>query len=165
MIVLLIIAALSDSRNSRIPNRLIVIGYCCGLTYCVLGNGTNGIIIFLIKAIWPIGMLYILFCIRGLGAGDIKLFSAISPFLEMNMMIKIILYSFFIGAGIACYRIRKIDSFTAIFTDLGNYVNDCIKNKRVLKYSTHKIEKLDFGLCILAGFICALIGEEIIEIL
>lgn len=150
-----------DLRTGKIPNWLIAIGLCLGLVYRVAGNGPAGAIYFLLNILWPIALMYLLFYIRAIGAGDIKLFSVISAFLPPGLMIKVIIVSFFVGAGIACYRIiknREVYDRAKCFYD---YVILCVRSKKVLYYSTlnKKSSYIKFSVCVFLGYAGVYLGE------
>lgn len=131
--------AYEDYCRGRIQNRLIAWGLWAGLTFRLVADGPPGIITFLFRAAWPVLLLYVLFLLRGLGAGDIKLFMCISPFLGTKAMISVIIFSIIFGAGFSCYRIYK-------------------------NYSTfEKINHIRFGVCILMGFILTVALEGFYE--
>lgn len=123
--------------------------------------GYEGLPGLLIRVAWPVATLYILFFIRAMGAGDIKLFGVISGFLNTEMMISVLCVSFFIGAGFSCYRILKNKDIFYRLTRIAEYFRSCFVEGRILTYSTVDKEnsKLRFGICILGGFVCSYIGE------
>ncbi len=98
--VLLLYAVWMDLKTWRISNRLILLGLMMGLSFRIVSDGWFGIVIFLGHIILPVILLFILYHIRGLGAGDIKLFSMISGFLGWTDLGLIVIYSFFIGAAL-----------------------------------------------------------------
>lgn len=150
-----------DLRTGKIPNWLIAIGLCLGIVYQVIGRGPEAAVYILLDVFWPIALLYILFYIRAIGAGDIKLFSVISAFLPPGLMIKVIIVSFFVGAGIACYRIirnREVYSRTKCLYD---YVMLCAQSKKILYYSTlnKKTSYIKFSICVFLGYAGVYLGE------
>lgn len=99
-----------DLKWWRIPNRLIVVGLICG----VLCNITefeilDGIKQFALGAVTPIAWLVILFLIRGMGAGDIKLLAVIGGLMGRGIA-EIVIYSIFAGGviGLFGYLVKKI---------------------------------------------------------
>ena len=99
-----------DLKWWRIPNRLIVVGLICG----VLCNITEFVILggikqFALGAVTPIAWLVILFLIRGMGAGDIKLLAVIGGLMGRGIA-EIVIYSIFAGSviGLFGYLVKKI---------------------------------------------------------
>ena len=97
--VLVIIACVMDITQRRISNRLILTGLCIGLIRrCVL-HGIIGIAEVVFLSFFPIIVLYLLFLMGILGAGDIKLFSLIGVFLNLKELVMCMVYAFLV-AGI-----------------------------------------------------------------
>ncbi len=109
MIVLagLVIAAVKDMKTGKISNSynllLGLVGVACGL---VIG-GIKGLLFSLLGAVIPVVLLMILFSKGVLGAGDIKLFSALGAFSGLKI-IWLIMYSFLLcgiyGLGLILVR-------------------------------------------------------------
>ena len=71
-------ASVFDAMNYKIPNELIILGYAAGLCLNIQNFQSIGVVFFIIKAVLPVLLLYLLYRAKGLGAGDIKLFSVMS---------------------------------------------------------------------------------------
>ena len=91
-----------DLTREKVPNRLIITGYIAGAIFNI--HAPPDIIHYLISIIWPILLLYPLFLIRGLGAGDIKLFSVLSIFTSSAVLIQVMILSLFVGTGVFALR-------------------------------------------------------------
>ena len=76
--------AVMDFGNGRISNRLIVSGLIWGLAFRLLGEGSAGAVHFLMNISIPVILLFLLFSLCILGAGDIKLFSIAGGFLTLG---------------------------------------------------------------------------------
>lgn len=152
-------AAISDVKTGKISNKLILSGYMLGIVFSVLKNGPPGVIVFIVKVSWPIVLFFIFFYIRSLGAGDIKLFSVLSPFVDSQCMARIIILSLFIGAGISCHRILINNEIQERLINIKYYIESCIYQKKILKYPTINKESsyINFAVCILFGYICTVI--------
>ncbi len=98
--VLLLAAVFMDFREQRISNRLIAFGLFSGLILRIVGEGSIGIVHFMVNISIPVILLFLLFQLRALGAGDIKLFSVVGGFLMMEQLFAVMLASFFAGAVI-----------------------------------------------------------------
>ncbi len=85
---ILTMATLFDAKAYRIPNQLIGLGYVAGLYLNILHFQTIGIVYFIIKGILPIFLLYLLYQWKGLGAGDIKLFSVMSTYVGIRATVE-----------------------------------------------------------------------------
>ena len=96
------LAAGQDIRSGKISNRLIILGMVFGGCLQVLQHHAEGIYFFLRNISVPIILFYLLFQMRVLGAGDIKLFSMMGSILTIQELCKCIVYGFLAaGAGSA----------------------------------------------------------------
>ena len=98
LLSLLSIAAVTDMQYMQICNRLILCGLLYGLGIRIMGSGFYGVQYFILNITIPVVLLYLLFQMRALGAGDIKLFSVVGSFITTEQLIKVMLYSFVIAA-------------------------------------------------------------------
>lgn len=89
-----------DARGYRIPNQLIILGYYAGLHLNIQNYGMIGIVYFLLKAITPVLLLLLLYFFRGIGAGDIKLFSVMSTLVGIAVIVDVFVASVML-AGVA----------------------------------------------------------------
>lgn len=99
-----------DFGNEKISNRLIVSGLFWGLAFRLLGEGSAGVVHFLVNISIPVILLFLLFQMRAIGAGDIKLFSVAGGFLTTKQLLYVMLAAFAAGAAIGLiklvYRVR-----------------------------------------------------------
>lgn len=87
-----------DLRTRRIANEWIITAWIAGLVTQLIRYGAAGVSIFLFGMLFPILALFILFYFHMLGAGDIKLLSAIGGFLGVPAILKCMIVSFLSGA-------------------------------------------------------------------
>ena len=76
-----------------------------GLAYRIFGEGGAGILTFLIQISIPVILFYLLFQMRALGAGDIKLFSMIGAFISTQELVWVVAASFIIGAVLGLLKL------------------------------------------------------------
>ena len=115
LLTVLVFAVAADFREMRISNRLIVSGLIWGLAFRLLGEGSAGAVHFLMNISIPVILLFLLFSLCILGAGDIKLFSVAGGFLSMRQLLYVILAAFVaaavIGLGKLLYQKRMAGIF------------------------------------------------------
>lgn len=104
----MITAALQDIFAGKVTNRLIATGLVTGLVFQVMEHGTWGIWFFLGNISVPIVLLYLLFQMRALGAGDIKLFSMTGGILTIGELCRCMVYTF-LAAGLAAFFVLTFD--------------------------------------------------------
>lgn len=97
VLVLVVAAVCFDLCSFTIPNRLNILGIVLGFSLSLLSGGLMG-------GLWSLGyfivvilVMFPLFMAKALGAGDIKLLSAISTFVHIRI-VKIVVLSFLITA-------------------------------------------------------------------
>jgi Flp pilus assembly protein protease CpaA len=106
---ILTLATVFDARSYTIPNQLIVLGYLAGFVTSLTSQGIKGIAHFLLMAIWPIGLLMLLYiCGKSMGAGDIKLFSVMATLVGVSATVKTFVLSVIL-AGITIIAISTYE--------------------------------------------------------
>ena len=103
---------MTDFREMRISNRLIASGLIIGLILRIMGEGSMGIVHFLVNISIPVILLYLLFQMRALGAGDIKLFSVVGGFVTMKQLIYVMGIAFFSAAVIGLGKLAYVRKTT-----------------------------------------------------
>lgn len=98
--VLLMRAVYTDLKTEKIENRLIGFGLISGFVCAYIRGGPSQFLTSAKMMCIIIFVLFFLFAIKGLGAGDIKLLGVLALFFPEDI-VSIIAASFFIGAGIA----------------------------------------------------------------
>ena len=94
-----------DFQTGKISNRLIVSGLIWGLAFRLMGDGMAGVLPFLIHISIPVILFILLFQIRAIGAGDIKLFSVAGGFLSIRQLLYLLLTAFVVAAGIGVFKL------------------------------------------------------------
>ena len=106
---------MTDFRERRISNRLIASGLIIGLALRIVGEGSAGAVHFLLNVSIPVISLYLLFQMRALGAGDIKLFSVVGGFLTARQLIYVMGAAFFSAAVIGAGKLLYVRRTTGCF--------------------------------------------------
>ncbi len=163
LLPIIIIATAFDLCVDKVPNKVIICGYITALGYQFVMLGMKGMYVFLTGAILPIIMLYLLFLMGALGAGDIKLLSVIGAVTGVPIILRIILVSLIAGAVVSCYQMIICRQLRRRCNRFLQYVILCINSKKILFYST--LEEpggtIHFTGCILFAFIILAAGEVI----
>src|SRR5260370_7182149 len=95
---LVIVAAVFDIRFRRIPNWLVVAGFCSGLALNVFFFRVDGLILALLGAALAFAVYLPFFALRAMGAGDVKLMIAIGAFMgARNSLILFLITSILLG--------------------------------------------------------------------
>ena len=102
--VFLVLAVYFDIRTYKIPNALTVTGMAAGIIYRLYGLGPPGLFTAVTDLIAGMMILFPLYLIGCLGAGDIKLLMVISTFLGWKVTLIVSFYSLVIGAVIGLLK-------------------------------------------------------------
>ena len=161
LLCLLTAAAWMDIRTNKISNRLIGVGLFLGYIRNLIEYGWHGSIYFLIQISLPVVIFYLLFLMRALGAGDIKLFSVISSCIGLHSLLKIIIFSFLLGAVLSCFvLIHNINLYSRL-SYFSSYIKTALLTKSITKYdyqSDGKQNFIHFSVPVLIAYIMYLGG-------
>lgn len=104
LLLLLFLSALADLKTDRIPNGFIVLGIVIGMTGSLwrCSNPGRPVVSMLLAFL----LLYPLFKIGALGAGDVKVFMMIGSFMGVRELTVVMAAAFVIGA--VCSLIKLI---------------------------------------------------------
>ena len=89
-VVISAVAVWMDLRDASVDNGWILFSFITGLVIQVMEKGPKGGIIFLTGAAVPVILLGILFVLRMLGAGDIKLLCALGGIMGPRTIVECI---------------------------------------------------------------------------
>ena len=84
VLLLLAVAVFMDFFFDKIYNEWIFISFVTGMSYATWNGGFGGAIRALISITIPFIILYPLFMIGGIGAGDVKLLSVMGSFFTVK---------------------------------------------------------------------------------
>ena len=135
LIILLILALIGDMQGYKIKNIIVYPFILIGIMTNVYLDGLNGLVFSLKGIVVPVLLLIILFVLRMLGAGDIKLFSAIGGIMGLQFVLRTILYSFLAGGAIALLLIILRKNGIKRFKHLFTYLKSCFITLSILPYT------------------------------
>ena len=87
-----------DLFYSRIPNVIIGIGFLLWFPYIVVTRPCNEVVWALLSIVLIGSAMFLVYMVRGIGAGDVKLISLIAGFLSPSEGVKLVFLIFLIGA-------------------------------------------------------------------
>lgn len=102
---ILVSAVITDLRTYRIPNFLILSGLLSGLLQVTLTEGLMALLTAIVNASIICVSLLLLYFIKALGAGDVKLFSVIAVFVGLKPTYRILLCSLVIGGALGLIKV------------------------------------------------------------
>ena len=101
LLALVICAAISDAKSRRIPNWLSGFGLIAAFTLHIAQNGLHGAWFAAQGMVAAFAFYMVLYLIRALGAGDVKLMAAVGAFAGLALWIQIFVATAVIGAAAA----------------------------------------------------------------
>ena len=120
--VLLSAVCLMDYHSHRIPNRLILVILLYGLGYRYWDTGGGGLAAYLLIGTAVFLLMYPLFKIGVIGAGDVKLFSVTAGYLSWQKSFCFLFISLLIAAMISICKLVKERSGRERCQYLGSYL-------------------------------------------
>lgn len=139
--VFLLIACVCDYREYRIPNSLTGLMAVQGLICRLWNEGAVGIILWLGGAAMVMALLYPLFKIGCLGAGDVKLFGVTAGYLPFKKILLFLFFSLLIAATISLVKMWKENSFSRRIRHLSGYLGELLKNGQWRLYSEKESDR------------------------
>lgn len=136
LVFFLLLALKQDLKSYKIPNSIILIGYLLSLLFFHQEYEWTSIYKWLGSIIIPILILFPLFFIKALGAGDIKLFSVIGGFFGTFYAMQIIAISFVVGAVLSLVQLIRYQVLKIRLLYLLSYFRGC----RLKTTTQHKQE-------------------------
>lgn len=145
------VAVVMDLVREKISNYLILLAWSAGLFWQLWRYGWWGWVEFLAGSIVPIAFLFFLFLPGMLGAGDIKLFSAIGGIMGVVPIVKCIAFSLGFGAVFSIAFMVLCGNVTERFRYFGSYMNAYLNGKNPGPYrkSGKRMENFHFSVPIL----------------
>lgn len=96
-----LIACITDTLKTKIPNVLNLVLGCTGLVINGTQSGWSGIVSSLLGLVLGIGLLLLPYAMGGFGAGDVKALGALGALTGPSDLLHIFIYMAFYGGGMA----------------------------------------------------------------
>lgn len=150
--ILIFVAVFYDIRYGRIPNFLFILGFISGLLIQFLSfSSISKTFPFILGFLFPFISLYLLFKIRVLGAGDVKLLTVIGFHTGIERIIHITVYSMFIAGIYGLILLFILKDYRKRLLSLIRYARDVAEEGNLLSYSNFtspKTKQLYFSIAI-----------------
>lgn len=158
---LVLLSLVNDIRTSKISNKITVSFICMGLIINIYQEGISGLYDSLAGCFLPLLLLFPLYSLKMLGAGDIKVFCSIGSIMGIKLGILIIIFSFLSG-GILAFIIMIIrKNFKTRMKYIFNFIKSCILTRSIQSYPDfsegHGDFRFRFSYAIVCGTILCLI--------
>lgn len=161
-LVLVLRCAYTDWKMQKIPNKWTLPSIWLGLILNFFLWGVSGLVNS-VQGLLLGSVFFLLFVIRALKAGDVKLFMALGAILGWRLNLRIMIGSIFIGGMTGILMMIFYQNGRKRFQRLWIYIRQLFLMRRWERYDPGEegAAYLCFGICIAAGTILA-IGIEIV---
>ncbi len=133
--LLLSAVCLSDYRNARISNKMILLILLYGMGYRYWDAGAGGLSEYLVNCFLVFFMLFPLFKIGAIGAGDVKIYSVTAGYLSQERDLFCFLFvSLLISAIFSVFKLIKEGSGKERLQYLCSYLADVSRSGRWQQY-------------------------------
>lgn len=146
--VLLLVACGYDYRTRRIPNELIAVVAFCGVIWRFCGGGWIGILLYIGEMLCVALLMYPLFKIGTVGAGDVKLFGVSAGFLPFQKIFIFLFVSLLVAALISIVKLWKENNYRERFGFLLRYLTETLRSGKWHIYLQNPAEKYCLGVCL-----------------
>jgi prepilin peptidase CpaA len=160
LFLLILLAVYSDIKSFKIKNLITYPALVLGIFANTYLYGSRGFKDAIIGALIPLIVLFIFFALRMLGAGDVKLFSAIGAVMGWRFNVFCIAYSFVFGGFISLIILLSRKNAKQRFIHLFNYLKTTFLLMKIEKYQDFCNDKnglFRFSYAVLGGTLMALI--------
>ncbi len=167
MAVLAITAAVFDIRSRRIPNRLVLAGLVAGIGIHLWLDGWAGLKTAGIGLAVGFGVYFLLYLVRAMGAGDVKLMGALGAIAGWWHWFWVFCFSAVIGAVFALLLTVSRGRLRQTFWNIGFIVYSLIRfrapyaDREELDVRSEKALRMPHGLAIGLGVIAYLSARKI----
>jgi len=138
LFLLILLSLISDYKHYRVKNTIVYPFMAAGLLTNLFFYGIHGFSLSLMATVVPVIVLFLLYNLKMLGAGDIKLFAAIGSIMGMKFTLYSIIYSFLMGGLIAlvitCFRKNGYERLKYFL----GYMKRCFLTLSLLPYTNLK---------------------------
>ena len=155
--VLLVVACFYDYRKRRIPNLLLLIMYAVGWVYRSLDIGAAGLFLFPAESVGVMLLMYPLFKIGILGAGDIKLYGICAGYLPSDKFLYFLFFSMLIAVIFSLFKMLKESNAIDRLFYLCEYVLDVAQTGNFRPYFTDEKERGAASICLAGPVLCSVL--------
>lgn len=146
--ILVTAACCCDYRKKKIPNMLIALTALADLIWCFWTDGLSGAGACLVKILFTGALMYPLFAIGTLGAGDVKLFGVAAGTLPFCKILFFLFSALLISAAVSLVKFIKYKNFGQRIRYFSDYASDVLRCGRWKLYMENGAYDPKTRLCI-----------------
>jgi prepilin peptidase CpaA len=157
--LLVVTAAIIDCRTRKIPNWLTLSSCLAGVLANSFFHGLPGLFVSLAGLLAGFSLLIFVYLLGGMGAGDVKLLSAVGAFIGPRLVFHAFIWMAICGGVMAFALIIYKKSLVATFKNLRDLLFGWLlgagKREMDLTIQNRSLHKLTYGVAIAAGTLLA----------
>jgi prepilin peptidase CpaA len=154
------VGAIVDIFTRRIPNWLTVPGICLGLGLNMAYAGLEGLVQALLGMSAGFFLLFFVYLLGGMGAGDVKLLSAVGAFVGPTLVFYSFIWMALSGGVLAVFLILHKRAFSQTFANLKSLLFSWLfRNPEpgaAISLQNPSLLKLPYGVAIAIGTVLGL---------
>ena len=135
LLLLLLLAALADLWRDRIPNGFVALGIIIGMAGSLMYD--EGLIRSIISIVLAFLLLYPLFKIGALGAGDVMVFMMIGSFVHARELFTVLVLAFVLGAVCSMVKLLCERSGRERMYYFLSYISEVARTRQWKIYGEH----------------------------
>ncbi len=151
------VVCLFDYRRRRIPNLLIAVILSLGAGRSLFQNGLAGAGEYLLAAAVILFLLYPLFRMGGLGAGDVKLLSVCAGYFPADKIFYFLFFSMLVSAIFSVIRLCRERDVRDRVSYFCAYVVAVARSGKWWFYLPQKGERKLSGVCMSGPILCSVL--------
>jgi prepilin peptidase CpaA len=164
---LVVVAAAGDIRRRKIPNWLTLGGVGAGLLAGTVNGGWSGLGQALGGMLLAFGVYFVLYCLRAMGAGDVKLMAAVGAIVGWSGWLEVFIASALAGGAFALAltigtgRVRETWWNTAALVDELVHLRAPYRRRSQLDVRDRRALTMPHAVAIAAGTVACLLLARI----
>jgi prepilin peptidase CpaA len=137
-----------DLRFHRVPNWLVAATALLSVVWHTSLAGPSGLWSSVSGLLLGVVLLFPLFLLRGMGAGDVKFFGALGAAVTYDGVLPILAIALFVGAGMAVYVVKERGSARQTVRNLADVLGRLLQGR----VEPHPVVGIDTGKALLVPF-------------
>lgn len=157
LIICLAVAGFWDLRIRRIPNWWIGLWYIAGFGLFIIGYGWTAAFGYLVRSVATVGIFFLFFLCRMMGAGDIKCMALICGYLGFTSGFRVIGIGMLIGAGWSFAKLLFQKKLWERLSYLFAYFKQMFQEQKIIPYYQPERDGREITIPLACCFFCGLI--------
>lgn len=154
---LLVLACYCDYRKGKIPNLLLAVMFIVGWGYGVSCGGIEEAVFFPAESLAVMLLLYPIFKIGALGAGDVKLYGVCAGYLPFDKFLFFFFISLLVAAIFSLIKMLRECNAIERFTYLCEYILEVVQSGSFRLYIENEKERKRAGICLAGPILCSVV--------